>query len=70
MNLTSYIRQLNLIFANLTGTVHEFKPTSLNLYFTERYGVGRTDMVLMTFEMVVQYWKHINSTLKAGVRQR
>ena len=68
MNLTSYIRRLDLIVANLT--VHEFKPTSLNLYFTEDYGVGveRADMVLMIFEMSVQYWKHLNCTPNAKVR--
>ena len=69
MNLTLYIRRLDLIYANLT--VHEFKPTSLNLYFTELYGVGvgRADMVLMIFEISVQYRKHLNySTLNAEVR--
>ena len=69
MNLTSYIRRLDLIYANLT--VYEFKPTSLNLYFAEYYGVGvgRADMVLMIFEISVQYRKHLNnSTLNAEVR--
>ena len=69
MNLTSYIRRLDLIYANLT--VHEFKPTSLNLHFTEYYGVGvgRADMVLMIFEISVQYRKHLNnSTLNTEVR--
>ena len=67
MNLTSYIRRLDLIYANVT--VHEFKPTSLNLYFTEHYGIGRADMVLMIFEISVQYRKHWNnSTLNSEVR--